>query len=137
MEIQILKKIFRSTNEKDLEGNFVAINRKKPYIYGMGLIDKVLPKIHSKFFWDTNFSLLDWETAYIPIISRIIERGGQNEIDEIIEYYSREKIVYTIQNEIHFLPNYAIDRAIYFFPELEKEEMHCYKNRKDKPYKWI
>lgn len=103
----------------------------------MGLINQFLPKIHPKFFWDTNFSELDWEKAYIPIISRIIERGGQNEIDEIIKYYSREKIVNTILNEIHFLPDYAINRAIHFFPELKKDEIHCYLNRKDKPYGWI
>ncbi|MGE8534841.1 MAG: DUF6922 domain-containing protein [Chryseobacterium sp.] len=137
MEIHIQKRSFFSTKKKDLEGNFVAIKRKKPYIYDMGLKVKVLPEIHPKFFWDTNFILLDWETAYIPIISRIIERGGQNEIDEIIEYYGRKKIVDTIQNEIHFLPNYAIDRATYFFPELKKEEMNCYLNRKDKSYGWI
>lgn len=103
----------------------------------MGLKDKVLPKIHPKFFWDTNFSLLDWETGYIPIISRIIERGGQNEIDEIIKYYGRQEVVNTIRNKIHFLANYAIDRAIEFFPELKKEEMNCYLNRKDKSYGWI
>lgn len=103
----------------------------------MRIEDKILPDIHPKFFWDTDFSLLDWETACVPIISRIIERGGQNEIDEIIKYYGYEKVVNTIQNEIYFLPNYAIDRAIDFFPELKKEEMHCYLNRKDKPYHWI
>ncbi|AYN00242.1 DUF6922 domain-containing protein [Chryseobacterium sp. 3008163] len=103
----------------------------------MRIKDKVLPNIHPKFFWDTDFSLLDWETAYVPVISRIIERGGQNEIDEIIKYYGHEKVVNTIQNEIYFLPDYAIDRSIDFFPELKKEEMHCYLNRKDKPYHWI
>lgn len=137
MEIHIQKRSLPSSKVKDLEGDFGAINRKKPYIYGMGLKDKVLPNIHPRFFWDTNFSLLDWEAAYVPIISRIIERGGQNEIDEIIKYYGREEVVNTIRNEIHFLPNYAIARAIYFFSELKKEEMHCYLNRNGKPYHWI
>ncbi|MBP1164686.1 hypothetical protein JOE44_001570 [Chryseobacterium sp. PvR013] len=103
----------------------------------MGLKRKFLPKIHPKYFWDTNFRKLDWEKAYIPIISRILERGGQNEIDEIIKYYSREKVVNTIRDEIHFLPNYAINRAVEFFPEMKKEEMHCYLNRKNKTYHWI
>ncbi|WP_449400975.1 DUF6922 domain-containing protein [Chryseobacterium wanjuense] len=47
----------------------------------MELKDQFFPKIHPKFFWDTNFSGLNWDKAYVPIISRIIERGGQNEID--------------------------------------------------------
>ncbi|MDF2931340.1 MAG: hypothetical protein K0R36_671 [Chryseobacterium sp.] len=99
--------------------------------------DKILPDIHPKFFWDTDFSLLNWETACVPIISRILERGGQNEIDEIIKYYGRQEVVNIIRNEIHFLANYAIDRSIDFFPELKKEEMHCFLNRKDKSYHWI
>lgn len=103
----------------------------------MRIEDKILPDIHPKFFWDTSFQLLNWKTAYVPIISRIIERGGQNEIDEIIKYYGRDKVVNTIRNEILFLANYAINRAIDFFPELKKEEMQCYLNRKDKPYDWI
>lgn len=103
----------------------------------MRIEDKILPDIHPKFFWDTDFSFLNWETAYVPIISRIIERGGQNEIDEIIKYYGREKIVNTIRHEIHFLANYAINRALDFFPELKKDEMNCYLNRKDEHYHWI
>lgn len=103
----------------------------------MRIEDKILPDIHPKFFWDADFSLLNWEKSYVHIISRIIERGGQNEIDEVTKYYGREKVVNTIRHEIHFLANYAIDRAIDFFPELKKEEMHCYLNRKDKPYHWI
>jgi hypothetical protein len=45
----------------------------------------------------------------------------------------------TIRDEIHFLTNYGIDRALKFFPQLKKEEMncYCYVNRKDKPHDWI
>lgn len=107
------------------------------FIVWTDITDKVLPKIHPKFFWDTTFSKLDWEKAYVPIISRILERGTQNEIDEIIKYYGREKIVDTILNKIYFLLNYAIDRAIDFFPEIKKEKMLCYLNRKNQPYHWI
>ncbi|MGE6397079.1 DUF6922 domain-containing protein [Chryseobacterium scophthalmum] len=71
------------------------------------------------------------------IIFRIVERGGQEEMDEIIHFYGREKVINTISNEIYFLTDFAIDRAIAFFPFLTKEELYCYFNRKDKPYHWI
>ena len=95
------------------------------------------PKFEPHFFWDTDTDKLDWQKAYKSVIARIIERGGQVEIDELVRFYGHEKVIKAIRNEIHFLPNYAIDRAIKFFPELIKEEMHCYLNRKDKPYHWI
>ncbi|QDW18998.1 hypothetical protein [Flavobacterium sp. KBS0721] len=89
------------------------------------------------FFWDFDIDAMDLDKAYKTIIARIIERGGQEEIDEIVRFYGYEKVITAIRDEIYFLPNYAIDRAIKFFSELKKEEMYCYINRKDKPYHWI
>ncbi len=99
--------------------------------------NKNIPNIDRVFFWDFNIDAMDFNKAYKTIISRIIERGGQNEIDELIRFYGLEKVITTIRDEIYFLPNYAIDKALKFFPELKKEEMFCYINRKDKPYHWI
>ncbi len=95
------------------------------------------PDLHPKFFWDTDIDTIDWQKMYLAVISRIIERGGQKQIDEIIRFYGREKVIKAIKDEIYFLPNYAIEGALRFFPELKKEEMYCYLNRKDKPYHWI
>lgn len=88
-------------------------------------------------FWDFDIDAMDFEKAYKIIIARIVERGGQQEIDEIVRFYGYKKVVTAIRDEIYFLPNYAIDRVSKFFPELKKEEMYCYLNRKDKPYHWI
>jgi len=89
------------------------------------------------FFWDFDIDAMDFNKAYKTIISRIIERGGQKELDEIIRFYGREKVIDTLCNKIRFLPNYAIEQALSFFPELKKEDMSCYLNRKDKSYQWI
>jgi hypothetical protein len=67
------------------------------------------------------------------VIARIVEREGQDQIDEIVRFYGREKVIKAVREEIYFLPNYAIEEALKFFPELKKEEMYCYLNRKDKP----
>ena len=58
------------------------------------------------------------------VIARIVERGGQDQIDEIVRFYGREKVITSIRDEIFFLPNYAIENALKFFPELKKEEMY-------------
>lgn len=102
-----------------------------------GIENRRMPKLDPVLFWDTDIDKLDWQKAYKAVIARVVERGDQQEIDEIVRFYSFEKVVTAIRDEIYFLPNYAIDRAIRFFPELKKEEMYCYLNRKDKPYHWI
>ena len=91
----------------------------------------------AQLFWDTDINHLDYQKAYVPIIARVIERGNQSEIDEIVRLYSKEIVLFTICKEIKFLPNYAIKRAIRFFPELRKEDILCYQNRKTESYHWI
>jgi hypothetical protein len=104
----------------------------------MNLKDKTpAPDFESSFFWDTDIDKLNWQKAYKAVIARIVERGGQQEIDELVRFYGYDKVIKAVRDEIYFLPNYAIDRALRFFPELKKEEMYCYLNRKDKPYHWI
>ena len=103
----------------------------------MKTLIKHIPNLHPKYFWEFRFDEIDWHGAYKMVIGRIIERGGQDEIDEIVSLYGHEKVIRTIRDEIYFLPNYAIEDAIKFLPELKKEEMFCYLNRKDEPYSWI
>lgn len=112
---------------------------KKSYLYCMELTGQHnnIPNLDRVFFWDFDIDAMDFIKAYKTIIARIIERGGQQEIDEIIRFYGYDKVVTAIRDEIYFLPNYAIEKALKFFPELTKEEMYCYVNRKDKPYHWI
>lgn len=98
---------------------------------------KHIPNLHPKFFWDFRFDSIDWDGGYKMVIARIIERGGHDQIDEIVRFYGRDKVITAVRDEISFLPNYAIENALKFFPELKREDMYCYLNRKDKPYHWI
>lgn len=98
---------------------------------------KNMPNISRSFFWEFDIDAMDFKKAYKTVISRIVERGGQEEMDELVRFYGHEKVINTIRNEIYFLPDFAIDRAISFFPFLKKEELYCYLNRKDQPYHWI
>ncbi|WP_134090968.1 hypothetical protein [Olivibacter sp. XZL3] len=105
----------------------------------MGAVRKKrqVPNIDPMFFWEFDLKTMDWDKAYKTVIGRIIERGDQEEVDELVRFYGYEKVISALRNDIYFLPDYAIDRAIEFFPELKKEQMYCYLNRKDKPYHWI
>ena len=96
-----------------------------------------VPNLHPKFFWEYHFDEMDWDEAYKMVIGRIIERGSQVEADELVRFYGHDKVIKAIRDEIYFLPNYGIERALVFFPELKKEEMYCYLNRLGKPYDWL
>ncbi|THF53142.1 hypothetical protein E6C50_02755 [Flavobacterium supellecticarium] len=100
-------------------------------------INKDVPNLDPKFFWEYDFDKMDWDEAYKMVIGRIIERGSQQEADELVRFYGYERVIKALRDEIYFLPNYGIDSAIEFFPELKKEEMYCYLNRLGKPYDWL
>ena len=99
--------------------------------------NKAVPNLHPKFFWEYRFDDMDWEEAYMMVIDRIIERGEQKEVDEIVRFYGYERVIKALKQEITFMTNIAINNALSYFPELTKEQMVCYINRKDKPYHWI
>lgn len=99
--------------------------------------NRSVPNLDPKYFWEYDFDEMDWDEAYKMVIGRIVERGMQEDADELVRFYGYDKVIKALREEIYFLPNYGIDRAIEFFPELKKEEMWCYLNRLGKPYDWL
>lgn len=52
---------------------------------------KSIPNLHPKFFWEFRFDEINWQGAYKMVIGRIVERGSQDEIDEIIRFMVMKK----------------------------------------------
>ena len=48
---------------------------------------KGVPAIRRIIFWDTDFDSIDWATSKESVISRVLERGTEEEIAEIARYY--------------------------------------------------
>jgi len=57
--------------------------------------------IRKVIFWDTNINKIDWDKNSKSIIKRILERGNQKEINEIISFYGRK----TISREVKKINN--------------------------------
>lgn len=49
-------------------------------------------------FWDANLSALDKEQDKLFIISRVLERGTDAEIDYIETIYTPDEILFTLEN---------------------------------------
>ncbi|KAA3648581.1 MAG: addiction module antidote protein, HigA family [Bacteroidetes bacterium] len=60
-------------------------------------------------FWDTTIDKIDWNKNKRAVIKRILERGNENEINEIISFYGKT----TIAKEVKMIRNSIL-------PSLEK-----------------
>jgi plasmid maintenance system antidote protein VapI len=57
-----------------------------------------LSKFRSALFWDTDIKLIDWEKYKKAVILRVFERGNDEEILEIIHFYSKEITLKVLEN---------------------------------------
>ena len=48
------------------------------------------PNVHKGLFWDTDFDKLDFGVYKTAVIQRVLERGNQQEKDEIARFYGME-----------------------------------------------
>ncbi|WP_159018699.1 HigA family addiction module antitoxin [Algibacter sp. L3A6] len=51
-----------------------------------------LNNIRKVLFWDTTFDKIDWDKNKRAIIKRVLERGNDKEINEIIEFYGKSTV---------------------------------------------
>lgn len=51
-----------------------------------------LSNIRKVLFWDTTFDKIDWDKNKRAIIKRVLERGNDKEINEIISFYGKATI---------------------------------------------
>jgi len=51
-----------------------------------------LNKIRKVIFWDTDINNIDWTKNKRAVIKRILERGNESEINEIISFYGKKEI---------------------------------------------
>ncbi len=51
-----------------------------------------LSLIRKSLFWNTDITMIDWDKHYKAVIRRIFERGNEIEKQELINFYSTEKI---------------------------------------------
>jgi len=66
-----------------------------------------IDNIRKIIFWDTTIDKIDWDKNKKAVIKRILERGNETEINEIISFYGRETISREIKTiKKSFLPSF-------------------------------
>ena len=51
-----------------------------------------LNNIRKVLFWDTTFNKIDWNKNKRAIIKRVLERGNDKEINEILKFYGKAEV---------------------------------------------
>ncbi len=57
-----------------------------------------LNSVRKVLFWDTSFDKIDWNKQKKAVIQRVLERGNDKEINEIISFYGKQLVSNEIKN---------------------------------------
>lgn len=64
-----------------------------------------LSKIRPVVFWDTEVNSIDWKKNKPAVINRIFERGNEQEINEIINFYGKSEVLSVLTSEKSLSPS--------------------------------
>jgi anaerobic selenocysteine-containing dehydrogenase len=93
---------------------------------------KRVPNLFRGYFWEFNFDEINWERAYVSVIDRVAERGNDQDYEEIIRFYGREKVIHTLRNEVVYMHEYVIEKVCVYFG-FRQEELLCFWRRYTRP----
>ena len=55
------------------------------------------PNISDALLWEYDLTTFHWDRSYKIVIERVLERGNLNEWKEIVNFYTKEQILETIE----------------------------------------
>ena len=61
-------------------------------------------KFRDVLFWDTNIQSINWQKSKNAVIKRILERGNELEVTEIIRFYGKDEVKNCLQHLKNVLP---------------------------------
>src|ERR1700735_5482614 len=94
------------------------------------------PSLHKWLFWDVRYEEMDWQKSYQYVIERILDRGDDQELEELIRFYGRRKVLRVLKIRPIYLMDHSIERACAFF-KLKPEELRCYMRKRSRQGHWL
>ncbi|WP_188932203.1 DUF6922 domain-containing protein [Puia dinghuensis] len=94
------------------------------------------PNLPTRLFWEFKYEKIDWRKCYELVIERVLDRGNQQEIDELIRFYGRKKVLKVFKEHPIYLMDHCIDRACVIFG-VKKEDTVCYKRKVARGHGWL
>lgn len=84
------------------------------------------PVLSNFLFWDTEIAKLDFNKYADFIIIRVLERGQDNDIAELLNYYGNNKVINTVKSSKSLIPR-AIHLSKQLF-KLQDDDFVCLRN---------
>ena len=99
-------------------------------------ITNLRPNLKNRLFWEFDLERTDWQLHALSIISRVIERGTHDDWDELVRFYSMDKVTDVLKNTMKTLPDEIIEDACSYF-KLKPEDLLCYTRKQLHPGHWL
>jgi hypothetical protein len=98
--------------------------------------DKDKPNLPARLFWEYDYETIDWQKGATIVIERVLDRGNMRELEEMIRYYGRRKVLKVLKTEPIFLMDHSIKRACAYF-KLKPEGLVCYMRKQSSRGHWL
>lgn len=94
------------------------------------------PDLPKRLFWDVAFDKMDWERCHLYVIERVLDRGTDENLAELVRYYGQERVLQILKQKPIYLMDHSIQRACTFF-KVKPEELRCYIRKLSRPRHWL
>jgi hypothetical protein len=94
------------------------------------------PDLPKWLFWDVRYEEMDCQRDYEFVIERILDRGNDEELEEVIRFYGRRKVLWVLRTRPIYLMDHSIERACAYF-KLKPEELVCYMRKRSRGKHWL
>jgi hypothetical protein len=82
------------------------------------------PRLSHFGFWDVDQSTLDYDKYANFVIIRVMERGNDQDMEEVIRYYGKEAVIRELTSASSLMPT-AIEAGKQLF-HLKESDFKCY-----------
>ncbi|MCX6278733.1 MAG: hypothetical protein NT004_11620 [Bacteroidetes bacterium] len=100
----------------------------------MNSFQGIIARLKPQYFWDVDISKIDDQLSARLIIERIFNLGNIDEINLIIEFYGRDRVVEVLMN-LNYLDPKTFNFIWKFF-KIPAKKFRCYTTKRLKNQHW-
>jgi hypothetical protein len=94
------------------------------------------PNLPKWLFWEVRYETMDWRWCCDFVIERVLDRGNDQDVEELVRFYGRRKVMFVLKKRPIYLMDHSIERACTFF-KVNPEELRCYMKKQLRPGQWL
>jgi hypothetical protein len=96
--------------------------------------NSIISKINPQYFWDIDLLTLDENSSFRLIVERVFTLGEVNEMNLLISFYGREKVI-DVLSDLSYLDPKTLNFVSKLFNKPLKS-FKCYRLKQSNPQHW-